>query len=278
MTAAEEHASHCAALLREGDPDRFIASLFVPAARRADVQALYAFDIEIERIATRVTQAPAGEIRLQWWSEAIAGLRTEEAGAFPVAAAVRDVMARCRLPVAAFDNLLAAHLRDLYDDPLATVAELEGYCGDTAAAVVRLSCLTIAGGADPGGAEAAGHAGVALGVTRLLARAGHGRWAQFVPAELLARHGARYADLTAGRHTPAVLATLAELDDLAREHLAAVRAAWPTIDPAIQPAFLPLAAARMRLRATARRPMSGHQPAAWLRQVAIWNAARRGRV
>jgi phytoene synthase len=278
MTVAEGNAAHCAALLREADPDRFIASLFLPATRRADVQALYAFDVETARIAGRVTQAPAGEIRLQWWSEAIGGLRPEEALAHPIAAAMGDVIARCHLPVPAFDNLLAARLRDLYDDPLATVSELEGYCGDTAAAMVRLACLTIAGGSDPGGADAAGHAGVALGVTHLLARAGHGRWAQFVPAELLARHGGRHADLAAGRETPAIAATLGELDALARRHLAAVRAVWPSIDPAIRPAFLPLALVEMRLRAAARVPLSGRQPALWRRQAMLWRAARRGRI
>jgi phytoene synthase len=279
MSTGDAALAHAAARLREADPDRFIASLFVPAPRRADVQALYAFDAEIAGIAARVSQPMAGEIRLQWWREAIAGERADEAAANPLAVAVLDVIARCRLPVAAFDNLLSARTRDLYDDPIATVGELEGYCGDTDAAVLRLACLAMAAGeGDPGGAAAAGHAGVALGTTRLLARAGRGRWAQLVPVEMLARHGARHADLVAAVPTPAIVATLSDLADLARRHLAAVRTAWGGLDPTIRPVFLPLALLEMRLRAAGRHPFAGRGPALWRRQAALWRAARRGRI
>jgi phytoene synthase len=49
-----------------------------------------------------------------------------------------------------------------------TTGDLEGYLGETSSALIRLASLVLAGGQDPGGADAAGHAGLAYGITGLL--------------------------------------------------------------------------------------------------------------
>ena len=67
----------------------------------------------------------AGEIRLQWWSEVVAGGRGEEAGANPVAAALLMAMERHGLSADALSDLIDAHRFDLYDDPMASIADLE---------------------------------------------------------------------------------------------------------------------------------------------------------
>jgi phytoene/squalene synthetase len=79
---------HCADLVRLNDKDRFLASLFAPAERRVFLFALYAFDIEIARVRGLVREPHAGNIRLQWWHEAMAGLRPDEAEAHPVLTAL----------------------------------------------------------------------------------------------------------------------------------------------------------------------------------------------
>ena len=68
---------HCEALVRAQDKDHFLTSLFAPAERRSYLFALYAFAIEIARVRTLVKEPMAGTIRLQWWLEAIAGLRAD---------------------------------------------------------------------------------------------------------------------------------------------------------------------------------------------------------
>src|SRR5580658_5344492 len=118
---------HCAMLVREEDRDRYIAALFVPAERRPYLHALYAFDIEVRRIGHVVREALAGEIRLQWWRDAIAGRVPEQVAAHPVAAALSDTIARCALPTEPIERLIDARALDLYDDPLSTLDELEEY-------------------------------------------------------------------------------------------------------------------------------------------------------
>lgn len=61
----------CAAMVRRHDRDRFVLSLRAPAAARAGLWALYAFNYEVARTRETVTDAPLGRIRLQWWREAV---------------------------------------------------------------------------------------------------------------------------------------------------------------------------------------------------------------
>ncbi|HET7912524.1 MAG TPA: squalene/phytoene synthase family protein, partial [Pseudolabrys sp.] len=46
----DKNDEYCAALVREADRDRHLATLFAPADRRGALFSLYAFDIEISRI------------------------------------------------------------------------------------------------------------------------------------------------------------------------------------------------------------------------------------
>ena len=73
MTA--EASSHCEQLVREADKDRFLATLFAPAAQRPALFALYAFNAEIARVRDIAREPMPGEIRLQWWREVVEGGR-----------------------------------------------------------------------------------------------------------------------------------------------------------------------------------------------------------
>ena len=73
----------------------------------------------------------------------------------PVAAALDDAIVRFRLPRQALVDLIDARAFDLYDDPMPTLADLEGYCGETSSSLIRLGSLILADGSDPGAADAA---------------------------------------------------------------------------------------------------------------------------
>src|SRR6266851_3279658 len=90
--------AHCEALVCTADKDRFLTALFAPAERRGALHALYAFNIEIARVRKIVREPLAGEIRLQWWNDAIAGQAAGEVQSNPVAAALLAAVARYELP------------------------------------------------------------------------------------------------------------------------------------------------------------------------------------
>ncbi|MFD0937094.1 phytoene/squalene synthase family protein, partial [Methylobacterium trifolii] len=156
---------HCEALVRAGDPDRYFATLFAPEPFRPHLFALYAFSLTIARVREAASNPMAGEIRLQWWRDALQGEARGDVKANPVAAAVEDAIVRRRLGRQPFVDLIDARVFDLYDDPMPRLNDLEGYCGETASALFRLASLVLGDGSEPGGAAAAGHAGVAYGIT-----------------------------------------------------------------------------------------------------------------
>ncbi len=241
--------AHCAALVREADKDRFLASLFAPAERRPHLHALYAFDIEIARVAHVVREPLAGEIRLQWWREALAGRVPGEVAAHPVASALMDTIAQCALPIAPFQRLIDARALDLYDDPLASLDELETHARQTASTVFELAARIL--DRDASVADVAGPAGTAATLAALLQSDGHRRQTSITPADLTAR---------------------------ARVSLDQARRHWPTVSAPARPAFLSLALVSAVLIRAERNP-DPSQPirlAPWRRQWLLWRAARRG--
>ncbi|MEJ1159479.1 phytoene/squalene synthase family protein [Prosthecomicrobium sp. N25] len=269
--------------VRATDKDRYLAGLFAPSAARPHLYALTAFSGEIARVRDRVSDPLPGEVRLQWWHDLLEGTARGEAGAHPVAAALLDTVERFRLPRAALTRLIEARSFDLYDDPMPTLNDLEGYAGETASALIQLSAIVLAGGRDPGTAEAAGHAGVAYAITGLLRAVGFhaARGQVYVPADVLDRYGAQRADVLAGRSTPAILAALTEMRGHARKHLARTRALMPSVPVETGPAFLAVALVEPYL---ARMEKLGGDPfrtvvdlPGWQKQLILWRAARQAR-
>ena len=58
-------------IARDGDLDRYVSALFAPGACREHLFALYAFNVELARIGDQVSEPQLGEIRLQWWRDAL---------------------------------------------------------------------------------------------------------------------------------------------------------------------------------------------------------------
>ena len=151
-------------------PDYALSCHFIPADKRSDVLVLYAFFAEMQSIPLRVTEPLLGEVRLQWWREALTGQRPDqtEINAHPLARQVMSVLHRYHLPAHGLTDLIDAVTDDLYHDPPADLTALELYCGQTHSIMMRYVSLILADGADSGPAGLAGLAGVAYGLTRLL--------------------------------------------------------------------------------------------------------------
>jgi phytoene synthase len=270
--------AHCEALVREADKDRFLACLFAPADRRPHLFALYGFNVEVARIGQVAHEPLAGEIRLQWWRDALSGGSPGEAAASPVAAALLDTIARCGLPIASLDNLIDARARDLYDDPIMTVSALEAYGRATAATLFGVAARILDRGAAP--EDVADPAGVAYALAGLLkAFPQHAARGQlYVPVETLERHGVRRAEVIAGTAGAGLRAALTEIAGQARERLAQAAHHWPSVPLAARPAFLPLAWVAPLLARIERNPdpLAPIDLPQWRRQWLLWRAARRG--
>lgn len=278
MTSNFDHAAN---LVYEQDRDRYLAALFAEEKRRAGLLALYAFNLEIGRVRELVSDPLPGEVRLQWWRDFLQGTEHGAANANPVASALAETIQTYRLPTSALVAMIDARVFDLYDDPMPSLHDLEGYCGETASALFQLGSIVLNDGEDPGTAEICGHAGVAYALCGLMrALPWHAaRGQMYLPADLLARHGAKTQPILAGETTPELRAALEELRAHVRHHLNRVREKVGDIPPRIAPAFLPLSLVEPFLSKMER---SGFDPlktpvelSQLRRQWTLWRAARR---
>jgi phytoene synthase len=272
---------HCEQLVRASDKDRFLATLFAPQRYRRALYALYAFNLEVARTREVARESMPGELRLQWWREAIAGAGEFEAAGHPVTAALRDVAVRYRMPLHMLVALIDARSFDLYDEPMASVADLESYAMRTSSTVMELAARILCEGREPGAAELIRHAGISYAIAGLLrAFPIHAARRQlYVPVDIMQRHGAQAEDVFAGRPTMELRAALAELRLRARQHLAAARNLVADAPPAVLPAVLPVALVRPALERMARRGYQPFHPSdlpQWRRQWMLWRAARAG--
>ena len=129
--------------VRRVDPERWLATrLIADPAARTEVLALYALDDELARIAPSVSQPMLGEIRLQWWREALERAAQGGAADHPVIEALAPALAVGRLAAAALDALIDAHARELdprpFSDEAALVAWLDARFGSAMALAARL--------------------------------------------------------------------------------------------------------------------------------------------
>ncbi|NVO13767.1 MAG: phytoene/squalene synthase family protein [Rhodoplanes sp.] len=270
---------HCEVLVREADRDRFLAALFAPAGLRPHLFALYAFNAEVARVRDAAKTPIAGEIRLQWWRDALSGEGHGEVRANPVADALLTTVAAHGLPVAPLLDLIEARSFDLYDDPMPSLEALYGYVRKTSSGLID-SAARILAGPDPFIAALAGPAGIGWGLARILQAVPlHAARGQvYVPADFLREHGVDPADILARRTGPGFSAALADLRARARLELAEAARATKMLPVAAAPAFLPVALAGPLLdrleRQQAADPFALVDLPAWRRQWILWRASR----
>jgi phytoene synthase len=270
----------CEAMVRREDRDRWLASLFIPAAARRNVLALYAFNLEVARVREVVSEPMLGEIRLQWQRDALEKPDDGDVRANPVAAALLDAIARFDLPKETLIELIDARAFDLYDDPMETIGQLEAYCRATSSNLFRLIPMILTPDEPASGLGAAAHGGIAYALTGLLrAFPWHAARGQlFIPLEILKKHGLERAEIAAGQATPAVRAALADMRALARAHLEIFLSRIEGLPDRCKPGFLPVALCEPYLRQMER---PGYEPfkapvelPQWRRQWILWRAAK----
>jgi 15-cis-phytoene synthase len=272
---------HCEALVRAAHKDRYLASLFAPAAARQHLCALYVFASEIARVREAAREPLPGEIRLQWWRDVLAGEGRGEVSANPVAAALLDTVARCALPRARLIALIDAHAFDLYDDAMPSLADLDAYAEHTCGTLFALAAQILGGtdGADAI-AAAATPAGIAYGVARRLRIFPRdlARRQLFVPLDVLAQHGVTREEIEVRQNAAGLRGALAALRDHARAAFGRFRVAAPVIPESCAPAFVVVALVPpllARLDAAAADPFASVEVPQWRRQWVLWRAARR---
>jgi phytoene synthase len=246
--------SYCGAEVHRHDPDRFLTALYAPPSARESLLTLYAFNLEIAKIREQVSEPMLGEIRLQWWREAVeeayaGGAVRRHAVAEPLAAVIRDR----GLTRAHFDRLIDARAFDLDDAPPQTAQALTDYAEATSASLVWLALETL-GAPDDAAIEAGRHVGIAWALVGLLRAMPHhlrqGR--VYLPEDMAGEFAVDRRALREMKPSPALAAAVRALAERAGGHLRDARAHRREVPKAALPALLPAVLADGHLRRLAR--------------------------
>jgi 15-cis-phytoene synthase len=275
---SKDSAGFCAELVRSHDFPRYASTLFMPAAPRRALLALYAFNVEISRVREQVSQPLPGEVRLQWWTDMLAGAGHGGVEGNPVAAELLLAIRDHQLPVERLSRLIDEHLFDLYNDPMPSMAALEGYIDDTASALFSLGA-GIAGVQSDEIDHLARHAGLAQGIVQVISALplDASRRQLFVPLQSLESQGCGIEEVFAGKQTPKVRAALDQLIGEAREHLKTAFALLADAPPVARPVFLPLALVARDLQRMSRADNDPFLPRVTSRFRTLWTLWRASR-
>jgi phytoene synthase len=276
--ASKAAADFCTELVRAHDFARYATTLFAPVAQRRALLALYAFNVEILRVREQVSQPLPGEIRMQWWTDMLAGAGHGGVEGNPVASELLWAIRNHRLPVERLSRLIEEHQFDLYNDPMPTMAALDGYLGDTSSALFSLSA-DIAGLQSAEIEHLARHAGLAQGIAQVIAALplDASRRQLFVPLQLLEQHGSGMEEVFAGRQTPTLRAALDQLIGEARAHLKTALALLENAPPDVRPVFLQLSLVARDLKRMARADTDPFVPHLTSRLRTLWTLWRASR-
>jgi phytoene synthase len=276
--ADEDSAAFCADLVRTHDFPRYASTLFMPPIQRRALLAIHAFNVEISRVREQVSQPLPGEIRLQWWTDMLEGQGRGGVEGNPVAAELLQAIGQFRLPVEPLSRLIDEHQFDLYNDPMPSIAALEGYVNDTSSALFSLAAQVAA----PPSEEIdhlARHAGLAQGFAQVIAALPRdaSRRQLFVPLELLQQHGGGMEEVFSGKQTANARAAIDQLLGEANSHLSTAFSLLAKVPPDVRPVFLPLALLQRDLKRMSRADHDFFVPHATSRLRILWTLWRASR-
>ncbi|HVT56237.1 MAG TPA: phytoene/squalene synthase family protein [Xanthobacteraceae bacterium] len=272
----------CRTLVRTEDRDRYLSALLAPTEKREHLFALYAFNIEIARIPELVREPMMGEMRLQWWRNALDGVAAGDVARNPVANALLDTVKGLALSRSLLSELIDARAFDLYGEPMESLERLESYLDSTSVSLMRLAAEILAGQERPETAAAATQAGRVYAITGLLRsfapHAARGR-IFLPPLDVLARHGSSVEEALSGNAGPNLRAALREMRDLARLHWMEAAKALSAVPKNACAAFLPISLVPAYLDQMEKPDYDPFRTrieiVPWKKPWLLWRAARR---
>jgi 15-cis-phytoene synthase len=278
MSQGPEDAAFCADLVRSHDFVRYASALFVPAQERRALLALYAFNVEISRIRDQVSQPLPGELRMQWWTDLLEGAGHGGEEGNPVAAELLRAMRGFGLPPEPLLRLIDEHQFDLYNDPMPTLAALEGYILETSSSLYMLAARIFAAPSSEI-EHLARHAGLASGFAQVIGALPRdaARRQLFLPLQFLQSHGSSIEEVFSGRQTVNARAAIDRLIGEARQHLQTAEGLLSQVSPTLRPVFLPLALVRRDLASMSRADNDPFVPRSRSRFSILWTLWRAAR-
>ncbi len=268
---------------RAFERDRYLSALLAPRQARDDLVALAAFAGEIARIPATVSEPMLGEIRLQWWREAVGRALGGEGGAtgHPIADTLAAALLRHGIGAESIARLIDAVGERLDDLPFADLAGLRRHLAQWHGGLFEIAWLMLGGkGAAPEMLRASGEV---YGLARCLAEApadlAQGRI--LLPRDLVTACGISFETARAADAAPRWRELNARLVMTATRRAHDVIGSYLEADVRVRMAALPLALVRPYLRVSEQADMAtlaAADIAPFNRVWRLWRTSRTGRI
>ncbi|KAI9593784.1 isoprenoid synthase domain-containing protein [Syncephalis fuscata] len=200
----QDALSYCRDLVRKHDYDHYLAGLLYPRQVRDGYWALRALFIELSSIRDVVSEHHIGQMRLQFWRDAIdqvfSGNTPKQ---HPVIVAIAHTLtskvASGGAPMVSaswIKRIINEREKDVIQPYYNSLAELENYTEATHASAIYLQ-LELLGIRNLAADHTASHIGKAYGIVTLLRATPYhaSKRTSYLPSELFAKHGASEEDM-----------------------------------------------------------------------------------
>ncbi|GAB0093455.1 NADH dehydrogenase (ubiquinone) complex I, assembly factor 6 homolog [Sergentomyia squamirostris] len=185
-------SSYCLNSVKNHDYENFLALLLLDNSLRQKAFAIRAFNVEVARINSVVSEVKIGEMRLKFWEETLVKIFSDKPVPIPehpIAQEIFSVTRKSGLSKMYFHRLVKSRRR-MGSLSFLTIKELEDYADQTNSSVYYLF-LEAAGIKNIHADHAVSHLGKAQGICNIIRSLPHqGRNAILpIPQEILIKHG-----------------------------------------------------------------------------------------
>jgi len=190
--AASRTASEaCQNLVFKRDYESFLTSKFYPNNAQDGFFALKAFYVELATVQDHVTQPIIGQMRMQFWRDAVKSIGKGTPPNHPVALALYDTTRKVDLPAYHLKRIIDAREAELHSPTHMTLDSLLAHAESTSSTLNYLLLRVLSLDTSDILSHAASHMGVAQTIITLLrALPYHASQRRIViPAEITAKHG-----------------------------------------------------------------------------------------
>lgn len=222
----------CADMVEKDDHDRYLTTLFVDTDQRRALNALYAFNIEISKVLESSSEVLVGEIKLQWWCDALKDMGEGIVAKHPVAQELSIIHMQMGIQIDDLLLIIQARRDELQGNNAKTLKALIEYCRQTAGTLNRIAQQILSGDAHHSHSIQAENMGTAWGMMGIIrAVSFHAAMQRCqIPSDLLKEANIEQEDLFKGNFSPELTQVIIPICEKAAEMVNDAICTTPKVD------------------------------------------------
>ncbi|KAI0248584.1 isoprenoid synthase domain-containing protein [Lactifluus subvellereus] len=222
---ADENHTYCKDFVQKHDYEAYLVSQLYPAGKRKGYFAIKAFYDELAIVQDNVSNSIIGEMRMQFWRDAVRALADGRPPHHPIVLALHDIWQSANLPPYHMRRIVDARTEELKGLSHLTIDSLTAHAESTASTHYYL-LLSLLGLSSETLSHAASHLGIAHCISTLLRALPYhtSKGRMVIPTEITARHGVVQEDVfRKGPAAKGIDDAVFELATIANDHLVTAR-------------------------------------------------------